>query len=117
MAPARYAAAAEATAKTRAGGGTSFDSGLSSALGVFGDLGVIGFAAYAALLGWLLHTLTQQRSREATSAASGLAMFALLGLVFDWWEQPPMGIVVGVLIGLALCSMRTASAQSTDART
>jgi hypothetical protein len=111
VAPARYAGSAEAAAQSSAGGGTSFDSSLSSALGVFGDLGVVGFAIYIAFYAWLLRALALRPSREAKSAASGLAMLALLGLVFDWWEQPPMGIVVGVLTGLALSLPRTAIAQ------
>ena len=29
-------------------------------------------------------------------------MFALLGFVFDWWEQPPFSVFLAVLAGLAL---------------
>ena len=35
-------------------------------------------------------------------ATCALALFVVLGLVFDWWEQPPFGIVVGLLVGLAI---------------
>ena len=41
-------------------------------------------------------------SPEGTAAAAGFAMFMMLGLVFDWWEQPPFGVFLGVLAGLAL---------------
>ena len=36
------------------------------------------------------------------AAAAGFAMFIVLGLVFDWWEQPPFGVFLGVLAGLSL---------------
>jgi hypothetical protein len=36
----------------------------------------------------------------------------VLGLVFDWWEQPPFGILVGVLAGLALAPRARAEAGS-----
>ena len=34
--------------------------------------------------------------------AAGFAMFAVLGVVFDWWEQPPFSVFLAVLAGLAL---------------
>jgi len=29
-------------------------------------------------------------------------MLLVLGLVFDWWEQPPIGVFIGVLAALSL---------------
>jgi hypothetical protein len=82
--------------------GTSFDTGLSSALGVLGDIGLLGSLAYALLLLSFFLALRRSRSPATVPATAGLAMFVVLGLVFDWWEQPPFTVTVGVLLGLAL---------------
>lgn len=100
--PATVAVQAEAAARRVSGGGSSFDSGLSSALGVFGDLGLMGFIAYLGLLSSVLLGLRKTSSPEGTAAGAGFAMFALLGFIFDWWEQPPFSIFLAVLAGLAL---------------
>jgi hypothetical protein len=100
--PAELAPAVQARAEEVSGGYTSFDTGLSSALGVVGDIGLVGAAVYAALVGWFFVGLRRSRAPEAVPATCGLALFVVLGLVFDWWEQPPFGILVGVLTGLAL---------------
>ncbi len=100
--PAKLAVQAETHAIAVSNGGSSLNSGLSSALGVFGDLGVFGVLAYVGLLGSLLLALRKSHSPEGIAAGAGFAMFALLGLVFDWWEQPPFAVVLAVLAGLAL---------------
>jgi hypothetical protein len=110
--PAELAPEVQARAEEVSGGYTSFDTGLSSALGVLGDIGVLGAAVYVALLGWFFVALRRSRSPEAVPATCGLALFAVLGLVFDWWEQPPFGILVGVLAGLALAPRARAEAGS-----
>ena len=100
--PAELALEAQGTALEASGGGTSFNSGTSSALGVLGDLGLIGLVAYVGMLLWLFVHLRRERSAEGVAAAAGIAMFGVLGLFFDWWEQPPFAVFVGVLAGLAL---------------
>jgi hypothetical protein len=100
--PASIALEAQNRAIAESHGGTSFNTGLSSALGILGDLGLAGIAAYAALYGSLFIALRRLRSPEAVAAAGGWAMWAVLGLVFDWWEQPPFSLVLAVLSGLAL---------------
>jgi hypothetical protein len=100
--PATLAVEAQGTALAASGGGTSFNSGTSSALGVFGDLGVVGLLAYAGALLSLFVLLRRERSPEAIAAAAGVAMFFVLGLFFDWWEQPPFGVTIALLAGLAL---------------
>ena len=75
---------------------------MSSTLGVFGDLGIFGLSAYVGLLVSLFLGLRREVSPEGKAAAAGFALFMVLGLVFDWWEQPPFGVVLGVLAGLAL---------------
>ena len=100
--PATIPAEVQPAALAASGGGTSFNSGLSSALGVFGDLGIFGLFAYVGLALSLFLRLRAVKSAEGVAAASGFAMFLVLGLIFDWWEQPPFGVFLGVLAGLAL---------------
>jgi hypothetical protein len=100
--PATMPAEAEAAALEVSRGGTSFNRGTSSALGVLGDLGLFGLAAYSLLVLTLFLRLRREASPEATAAASGFALFLVLGVVLDWWEQPPFGLMLGVLAGLAL---------------
>jgi hypothetical protein len=84
------------------GGRTSLNSALSSAIGVLGDLGFLGAAAFAALLGSVIVALRRRVSPEAAAALAGWGMFALLGFVYDWWEQPPFSMTLAVLTALAL---------------
>jgi hypothetical protein len=104
--PASVALEAQAEADAASGGGTSFNTGVSSAVGVLGDLGVVGLAVYLVMLGSLILLVRRRRSPEGVAAAAGLAMFAVLGLVFDWWEQPPFSVTLAVLAGLALTADR-----------
>ena len=76
---------------------------------MFGDLGVAGLVAYAGLLGSMLLALRRTTSPEGLAASGGFAMFAVLGLIFDWWEQPPFSVVLAVLAGLALSEGRGTS--------
>lgn len=86
---------------------SSFDSGMSSTLGVLGDLGIFGLIAYSGLLLSLFLRLRTETSPEGVAAAAGFALFLVLGLVFDWWEQPPFGVFLGVLAGLSLTGARS----------
>jgi hypothetical protein len=110
LAPAQFAIHAEHAAADVSYGGTSFNSGQSSALGLFGDLGLVGTVAYVGLLLSLIPQLRRNRSPEAIAAAAGFAMFAVLGFVFDWWEQPPFSVFLATLAGLALATKPSASA-------
>jgi hypothetical protein len=100
--PAAVAVEAQARALVVSGGGTSFNSGVSSALGVLGDLGIAGLLAYLALPAWIIRRVRRGSSTLAMPAAAGWGMFLVLGLVYDWWEQPPFVIVLAALTGLAL---------------
>jgi hypothetical protein len=102
LAPAKAAMEAQDLAQARSGGGTSANTGLSSALGVFGDIGLFGVGAYAGILGLTFLSVRRRESAEAEAAAGGWALFAVLGFVFDWWEQPPLSVLLGVLTALAL---------------
>lgn len=98
----------EATAKVESTriGVSSFNSAVSSALGVLGDLGIAGLTVYAALLVLLVASLKKIGSPMAQAAAAGWAMFAVLGFVFSWWEEPPFAVVLALLSGLALTERR-----------
>jgi hypothetical protein len=100
--PATISLEAERRSLEVSDGGTSFNTGVSSTLGVLGDLGVIGLIAYLGLLLSLFLRLRTDTSPEGIAAAAGFALFLVLGLVFDWWEQPPFGVFLGVLAGLGL---------------
>lgn len=100
--PAAIATEAAGVAQSASHGGSSFNSGVSSTLGVFGDLGIFGLVVYAGLLLSLFLRLRRETSPEGIAAAAGFALFLVLGLVFDWWEQPPFGVFIGVMAGLAL---------------
>jgi hypothetical protein len=107
LGPSSIAAEAQGTAlESTRGGGTSFNSGVSSTLGVFGDVGTVGLLVFLGLFLSLFMRLRSEASAEGVAAASGFALFFVLGLVFDWWEQPPFGVFLGVLAGIALTGER-----------
>jgi hypothetical protein len=81
---------------------SSYQSSVSSALGVFGDLGLTGVLTYGALLVTLLLALAGSRSAEGIAAMSAVALFAVLGFIYGWWESPGLPAFVGILAGLAL---------------
>ncbi len=81
---------------------SSFNNSTSSALGLFGDVGIVGVLAYAGLLLSLFVCLRRETSAEGVAAAAGFALFLVLGFLFDWWEEPPFGVFIGVLAGLSL---------------
>ena len=100
--PAEITREAANAARQAGSGETSLQSGVSSFIGVLGDLGLVGLTVYGILLVSLVLRLRGESSPEAIAAAGGLALFVVLGIAFDWWEQPPFGIVVAVLGGIAL---------------
>ena len=102
LAPAAIAVEVQQRADEASGGGTSFDSGVSSAFGVLGDLGLVGVVAYASLLASVFLFLRRIERPQAMVAAGAWAMFAVLGFVYDWWEQPPFSVLLAVISGLAL---------------
>jgi hypothetical protein len=103
--PAPVAINAEAVAAgttLRSSGPSSVNSALSSMLGVFGDLGFLGLAAYALLFASIFFRVRKIPTPEAAAATTGLAMLALLGVVFDWWEEPPFTLFTYALAALAV---------------
>jgi hypothetical protein len=82
---------------------SSYQSAISSALGVFGDLGLAGILTYGALLITLLLAFAGgPRSPEGIAAMSAVALFAVLGFIYGWWESGGLPAFVGVLAGVAL---------------
>jgi hypothetical protein len=86
---------------------SSVQSPISSALGVFGDFGLAGIVTIGALLVSLLRALAGSRSPEGVAAMSAVALFAVLGFVYGWWEAPGLPAFVGVMSGVALTGSRT----------
>lgn len=90
----------------------SFDSAMSSGIGVFGDLGVLGAVAYLMLAGIVFAELRRRSSPEASAAVAGMAMALVLGFVLDWWEQPAFTVFLATLAGLALLERPVSTASS-----
>ncbi len=103
-----FAVSAEAEAVRLSGGATSFNSAQSSALGVLGDLGLLGVGAYLFVVLQVLRHLYEAGSVQSRTVAGMWLMFLILGLVFDWWEEPPAMVLLAALTGLALASERSA---------
>jgi hypothetical protein len=107
--------AVEADALTYRGRGvyrSTFQSGVSSALGVFGDLGLMGILAYGGLLVTLLLALSRLRSPEGIGAMSAIALFGALGFIYGWWEVPALSVLAAVLAGIALTGETTPDRQA-----
>ena len=100
--PAEIAIRAEAEAERLSGGRTSFNSAQSSAIGLFGDLGILGSVSFSLLLFRTFRYLRKGSHPElAVAAASGWAIYTALGFVFDWWEQPPFTVFIATLAALS----------------
>ena len=84
----------------RAGGST--DSPRSSALGLVGDLGLLGASAYLGLIVFGIVACRRRTAPVAAAATTGLTMFVVLGVFDGWWEQAGLGVPIGALLGLAL---------------
>jgi hypothetical protein len=101
LSPAELAANADRAAASQSGGGTSFNTGLSSAIGLFGDLGAVGLAIYLILLLQISVAAIRDHAPDAPVIIGGWLMISLLAIVFDWWEQPPVTVFLAVISGLA----------------
>jgi hypothetical protein len=95
---------------------SSFESGRSSAIGVLGDIGVLGFLAYSILFGSVLFAVRKRKSSTATAATSGMLILGFLGLVADWWEQGPFTVLVAILAALALTDPSPEGANAREQR-
>jgi len=80
----------------------SLDSGTSSGVGLFGDLGLLGVVAYSVLFLTVFINLRRRKSAEAFAAASGFGMLIVLGFIHAWWEAPALTVLLGTLAAVAL---------------
>jgi chromate transport protein ChrA len=65
--------------------------------GIYGDLGVLGLIAIVLL--WWIPWSVARRSPEGLGAQAVILFTLLLGLFFNWMEEPILVIVAAVLIG------------------
>lgn len=96
------------------GGNSSFNSADSSMLGMLGDYGLAGGAAFCTLILSIFGALRRTTDRGLRSAA--LASWTLLlplALIFDWLEQPPFTLTVMIITGLACRDLPSMDATST----
>ena len=85
---------------------SSFLHPASSALGVLGDLGVLGALIYYLLAACLFASAWRRRTPDAAGATAALALFIVLGVMFIWWEQTGFSLYVALIAGLALADHR-----------
>jgi hypothetical protein len=88
------------------GEGSSVADPPSSAVGILGDLGLVGALTYLALLGFLIISAWRLRTPSGAGAVAALALFVILGFAFTWWEQTGFSLYVALFVGLALASGR-----------
>ena len=86
-----------ATSSERYGG--SVESAASSALGVAGDLGVVGFAALGMLFVAMWRRAGRSTSWLAPAGRAGLLMVVPLSVIDNWLEYPEFAIPFAILMG------------------
>jgi len=82
--------------------GSSVWGGISSFLGLFGDLGISGLAIYIWVLVVLWKALSESSSKYAIGSKGILLMAVILGLVYSWLEMPEFMITCVSYITLGL---------------
>ncbi len=87
-------------------------SSVSSWLGLFGDLGLVGFGIYL----WMCLKVWQGIGSEAVwqtrLARAVLLMCGLLGFMFSWLEEPGFTMPAGLVAGLGLAIGQAREAES-----
>lgn len=93
---------------------SSFNSGVSSALGLWGNFGILGFLSYCWLFvaAWVL--LGRAQGDFAPAAQSVTLLMFVLGFVYSWWEQPPFTIPAAILIGVATMGQPQSNSDSSQ---
>jgi hypothetical protein len=92
---------------TRFSGASSFLSAQSSLLGILGDYGLIGVAAFGLLIVAVVGRLRRVGTPLGAAALAGWAMLVPLAMIFDWMEQPPFMLMLALITGLALTEARS----------
>jgi hypothetical protein len=77
-------------------------SGISSWLGLLGDLGVVGLGLYLWMCWKLWQNLRGSSSWEVGVAKAVMVMTGLLGAIYSWLEEPGLTLLAGLVIGLGL---------------
>jgi hypothetical protein len=81
-------------------------SGISSWLGLFGDLGLAGVFIYLWALWWVWRGLRQAASFWPYAARAALAMGVILGAVFSWLETPEFTLPWALYVATGLVARR-----------
>lgn len=76
---------------------SSASSPFSTWLGVFGDLGILGLAAYAT--SWLLVWRCTASTRGRLETRALMLFLVILGLIGNWLEEPQLVVVAALLVG------------------
>ena len=84
-------------------------TGLSSALGLFGDLGILGVVAYV-MAWWALLRGTTRRRSSGRAVALALVLFAtILGIFHIWLEEPNFMLPLITLVAVSVTNPSSAS--------
>ena len=81
-------------------------SGVSSWLGLFGDLGLAGVAVYLWMLWWVWRGLSGVVNSWAHTAKAALVMGVVLGAIFSWLETPEFTLPWALYIATGLVATR-----------
>lgn len=82
--------------------GSSVWGGISSFLGLFGDLGLLGLFVYLWILSVLWKALGKSASEYAIGSKGILVMAVVLGMIYSWLEMPEFMISWAVFITIGL---------------
>jgi hypothetical protein len=104
-----------ATSKPTYGG--SVESAASSALGIAGDLGLVGIAALATLFIVMWRRMGTSSSWLAPAGRAALLILAPLSLIDNWLEYPEFVIPFAILVGFVLSDAGESGESETTTRT
>lgn len=107
---------AAATGGTDPGATSSVLSATSSLLGILGDYGVLGAMTFIWLLAAVGSGLLRSDDPLAGAALAALVCAVLLGLAYDWLEQPPFMASWALIAGMALRPGRKGLPSNKEAR-
>jgi len=83
---------------------SSLYTGISSWLGIFGDLGLTGLLIYVWIWWQIWHGIRTEVGWKGMFAKSIIVMTLVLGYLFNWLEEPNYMCFVAFLMGLAIKS-------------
>jgi hypothetical protein len=77
-------------------------SPISSWIGLFGDLGLLGLGIYVWMARRLWRELPKRHAWGVQTAKACMVMAGVLGLAYSWLEEPAFTTWVALIVGLAL---------------